>query len=175
MRLWPISSIESSSSPSTPFLTIPLPHSAFSPGVHWLQEPRSGVYNFTPWLQNIPDVNEFAFERLPPFVKSSRDKVCDLDCPHGLRATNVRFPGLMGACKTRKENIRWLDLILNRNAVASLLPHLWLSNARHIASQPAFPIYGSQFSRLRCRVRSPHDTPSLEISQLVKGCRLRSV
>ena len=56
--------------------TVLLPHSVSSPGVHWLQEPRSGVYNFTPWLQNIPDVNEFAFERLPAFVKSSRDEVC---------------------------------------------------------------------------------------------------
>ena len=107
----------------------------FSPGVHWLQEPRSGVYNFTPWLQNIPDVNEFAFERLPPFVKSSRDNVRDIDCLFGLRATNVRFSGLVGACKTRKENIRRFDLVLDRNAVTSVLSYLWLSNTGHFASQ----------------------------------------
>jgi len=46
-----------------------------SPGVHWLQDPRSRVYNFTPWLQKIPKVNDFAFERLTGFVKSSRDEV----------------------------------------------------------------------------------------------------
>lgn len=46
-----------------------------SPGVHWLQDPRSRVYNFTPWLQRIPQVNDFAFERLTGFVKSSRDDV----------------------------------------------------------------------------------------------------
>ncbi|KAF8895406.1 mitochondrial protein Pet127-domain-containing protein [Infundibulicybe gibba] len=45
-----------------------------SPGVHWLQDPRSRVYNFTPWLETIPKVTEFAFERLAGFVKSSRDE-----------------------------------------------------------------------------------------------------
>ncbi|KAJ8519016.1 hypothetical protein ONZ45_g3987 [Pleurotus djamor] len=45
----------------------------FNPGVHWLQDPRSHVYNFTPWLEKIPDVNSFAFERLAGFVPSSHD------------------------------------------------------------------------------------------------------
>ena len=46
-----------------------------SPGVHWLQDPRSRVYNFSPYLENIPKVTDFAFERLVGFVKSSRDEV----------------------------------------------------------------------------------------------------
>ncbi|KAJ3515386.1 hypothetical protein NLJ89_g1789 [Agrocybe chaxingu] len=46
----------------------------FSPGVHWLQDPRSRVYNFSPWLEKIPKVNDFAFERLAGFIKSSRDE-----------------------------------------------------------------------------------------------------
>ncbi|KZT23423.1 Pet127-domain-containing protein [Neolentinus lepideus HHB14362 ss-1] len=46
----------------------------FNHGVYWLQEPRSQVYNFTPWLQNIPNVKDFAFERITGFVKSSRDE-----------------------------------------------------------------------------------------------------
>ncbi|KAF8158335.1 mitochondrial protein Pet127-domain-containing protein [Crassisporium funariophilum] len=46
----------------------------FNPGVHWLQDPRSRVYNFTPWLEKIPKVNHFAFERLSGFIKSSRDE-----------------------------------------------------------------------------------------------------
>ncbi|KIM52747.1 hypothetical protein SCLCIDRAFT_18103 [Scleroderma citrinum Foug A] len=48
----------------------------FNPGVHWLQDPRSRVYNFSPWLEDIPKVNDFAFERVTGFVKSSQD--CDL-------------------------------------------------------------------------------------------------
>ncbi|KAF9468569.1 mitochondrial protein Pet127-domain-containing protein [Collybia nuda] len=46
----------------------------FNPGVHWLQDPRSRVYNFPPYLENIPKVNDFAFERLSGFIKSSRDE-----------------------------------------------------------------------------------------------------
>ncbi|KAF8631808.1 hypothetical protein AX17_005023 [Amanita inopinata Kibby_2008] len=46
----------------------------FNPGVHWLHDPRSRVYNFTPWVENIPKVTDFAFERLRGFVKSSRDE-----------------------------------------------------------------------------------------------------
>lgn len=45
----------------------------FNPGVHWLQDPRSRVYNFTPWLQSVPSVDEFDFKRIPQFVPSSRD------------------------------------------------------------------------------------------------------
>ena len=46
-----------------------------SPGVNWLQDPRSRIFNYDPWLQKIPSVRDFAFERLPGFVKSSRDEV----------------------------------------------------------------------------------------------------
>jgi hypothetical protein len=46
-----------------------------SPGVHWLKDPRSQVYNFAPRLELIPNVSDFAFERIAPFVKSSHDEV----------------------------------------------------------------------------------------------------
>ncbi|KAJ2935143.1 hypothetical protein H1R20_g1925, partial [Candolleomyces eurysporus] len=46
----------------------------FNPGVHWLQDPRSRVYNFTPWLQTVPKVSDFDFDRIPAFVPSSRDQ-----------------------------------------------------------------------------------------------------
>ncbi|KAG2110100.1 mitochondrial protein Pet127-domain-containing protein [Suillus clintonianus] len=45
----------------------------FNPGVHWLQDPRSRVYNFTPWLESIPKVTDFAFERVTGFIRSSQD------------------------------------------------------------------------------------------------------
>lgn len=48
---------------------------SFSPGVHWLQDPRSGVYNFTTWLETIPKVKDFAFDRVTGFVQSSSDEV----------------------------------------------------------------------------------------------------
>ncbi|KIM89261.1 hypothetical protein PILCRDRAFT_218764 [Piloderma croceum F 1598] len=46
----------------------------FNPGVHWLQDPRSGVYNFTTWLESIPNVRDFAFDRVTGFIKSSSDE-----------------------------------------------------------------------------------------------------
>ncbi|KAK7469134.1 hypothetical protein VKT23_003625 [Stygiomarasmius scandens] len=46
----------------------------FNPGVHWLRDPRSRVYNFPPALEIIPKVIDFAFERLTGFIKSSRDE-----------------------------------------------------------------------------------------------------
>ncbi|KIJ61149.1 hypothetical protein HYDPIDRAFT_31659 [Hydnomerulius pinastri MD-312] len=45
----------------------------FNQGVHWLQDPRSRVYNFPPWLESIPKVTDFAFEKIQGFVKSSSD------------------------------------------------------------------------------------------------------
>ncbi|KAF8917073.1 mitochondrial protein Pet127-domain-containing protein [Mucidula mucida] len=56
-------------------ISVSLPSQVFySPGVHWLRDPNSGVYNFHPKVQSIPKVNDFAFERLPGFTKSSRDE-----------------------------------------------------------------------------------------------------
>ncbi|ODV93383.1 hypothetical protein PACTADRAFT_51981 [Pachysolen tannophilus NRRL Y-2460] len=47
----------------------------FSPGIHYLQDPRSRVYNFTPYLKNIMPVSEFDFKCIGEYVTSSRDKV----------------------------------------------------------------------------------------------------
>ena len=44
-----------------------------SPGVHHLQDPRSRVYNFDPYLQNIMPVNEFDFDALKKYITSSED------------------------------------------------------------------------------------------------------
>ncbi|KAG1761033.1 mitochondrial protein Pet127-domain-containing protein, partial [Suillus occidentalis] len=46
----------------------------FNPGVHWLQDPHSRVYNFSPWLESIPKVTDFAFERVTGFIRSSQDE-----------------------------------------------------------------------------------------------------
>ncbi|KIK15391.1 hypothetical protein PISMIDRAFT_16537 [Pisolithus microcarpus 441] len=54
-------------------LAVGLRRVLFNPGVHRLQDPRSRVYNFTPWLEAIPKVNDFAFERVTGFVRSSQD------------------------------------------------------------------------------------------------------
>ncbi|EGW35263.1 uncharacterized protein SPAPADRAFT_64415 [Spathaspora passalidarum NRRL Y-27907] len=47
----------------------------FSPGVHFLQDPRTRVYNFPPFLKNVISHKDFKFEALEEFKPASRDKV----------------------------------------------------------------------------------------------------
>ncbi|KAI1314987.1 hypothetical protein EDD11_001423 [Mortierella claussenii] len=46
----------------------------FNPGVHWLQDPRSLVYNFDPYLRSICQPENFDYEALPEYKTSSRDQ-----------------------------------------------------------------------------------------------------
>lgn len=73
---------------STGFVEYPAPHHVpvatlahslervlFNPGVHFLRDPRSGVYNFTrDTLENVPKISEFDFSKLPQYVTSSKDE-----------------------------------------------------------------------------------------------------
>jgi hypothetical protein len=45
----------------------------FNPGVHYLQDPRSRVYNFEPYLRDIMPVHEFDFEAVDSYITSSKD------------------------------------------------------------------------------------------------------
>ena len=45
-----------------------------SPGVYQLQDTRSRVYNFDPYLQKIMPIAEFDFNALKEYITSSRDK-----------------------------------------------------------------------------------------------------
>ena len=57
-----------------------------SPGVYQLQDPRSRVYNFDPYLQQIMPVNEFDFNALKEYVTSSKDEsLKDIARIHGKR------------------------------------------------------------------------------------------
>ena len=51
-------------------LTLPL-----SPGVYQLQDTRSRVFNFDPYLQKIMPVAEFNFDALKEYITSSRDEL----------------------------------------------------------------------------------------------------
>lgn len=45
----------------------------FNPGVHLLRDPRSGIYNYPPYLRSIPDVDFFDYQALTPYTTSSKD------------------------------------------------------------------------------------------------------
>lgn len=46
----------------------------FNPGVHFLRDPRSKVYNFDPYVQRIPQPEEFNWDLIPPFIPPSNDQ-----------------------------------------------------------------------------------------------------
>ncbi|MCJ1434832.1 hypothetical protein MMC27_004202 [Xylographa pallens] len=59
--------------PAVPRLSYGLDRVLFNPGVYQLQDPRSRVYNFDPYLQSIMPVSEFDFTALKEYITSSRD------------------------------------------------------------------------------------------------------
>lgn len=45
----------------------------FNPGVHWLRDPRTGIYNFEPKIRDLYDVDLFDYAALPSYLTSSID------------------------------------------------------------------------------------------------------
>ncbi|KAF1971731.1 Pet127-domain-containing protein [Bimuria novae-zelandiae CBS 107.79] len=60
--------------PPVPRLSYGLDRVLFSPGVYRLQDPRSRVYNFDPYLEKIMSVEEFNFDALSEYKTSSKDE-----------------------------------------------------------------------------------------------------
>ena len=60
--------------PPVPKLSYGLERVLFNPGVYHLQDPRSRVYNFDPYLAKIMPVSEFDFNALKQYITSSRDE-----------------------------------------------------------------------------------------------------
>ncbi|KAI1449817.1 Pet127-domain-containing protein [Annulohypoxylon stygium] len=59
--------------PPVPALSYGLERVLFNPGVYTLQDPRSRVYNFDPYLSEIMPIQEFDFNALKQYVTSSKD------------------------------------------------------------------------------------------------------
>jgi hypothetical protein len=59
--------------PTVPSLSFDLSRVLFNPGVYQLQDPRSRVFNFSPYLQRILPVSEFNFDALNEYITSSKD------------------------------------------------------------------------------------------------------
>lgn len=61
----------------------------FSPGVHVLRDPRTGVWNFSRELGHIPTPEEFAFHRLPQYITASQDP----ELAEMAQAPGIKFTG----------------------------------------------------------------------------------
>ncbi|KAF2012464.1 Pet127-domain-containing protein [Aaosphaeria arxii CBS 175.79] len=60
--------------PPIPKLSYGLDRVLFNPGVYRLQDPRSRVYNFDPYLEKIMPATEFDYSALTEYKTSSKDK-----------------------------------------------------------------------------------------------------
>ncbi|KAI0702286.1 mitochondrial protein Pet127-domain-containing protein [Cytidiella melzeri] len=88
----------------------------FNPGVYWLQDPRSRVYNFPPWIQTIPKVQDFAFDRVEGFVTSS----VDTDLKTLAKQSHARYTGSTSSLTGMLSQI-YLMLSRERNIDASTM------------------------------------------------------
>lgn len=43
--------------------------------MHYLKDPRTKKFNFTPYLENITQPVDFDYDALAPYITSSRDNV----------------------------------------------------------------------------------------------------
>ncbi|KAJ9663516.1 hypothetical protein H2198_000782 [Neophaeococcomyces mojaviensis] len=66
--------LETEHTPEVPRLSFDLSRALFNPGVYQLRDPRSRVYNFDPYLENIMPVHQFNFDALNAYITSSEDQ-----------------------------------------------------------------------------------------------------
>ena len=59
---------------NVPQLSFDLSRVLFNPGVYMLQDPRSRVYNFDPYLEHLMPVTDFNFDALNAYITSSQDE-----------------------------------------------------------------------------------------------------
>ncbi|KAK6201393.1 mitochondrial protein Pet127-domain-containing protein, partial [Scheffersomyces amazonensis] len=67
-----IETVQEAPKEKIPNLSHGLERVLFSPGVHFLQDPRTKVFNFSPYLKKIVDRKDFDFDSLPPFQPVSK-------------------------------------------------------------------------------------------------------
>ncbi|KAL9112732.1 MAG: hypothetical protein Q9227_003035 [Pyrenula ochraceoflavens] len=116
--------------PPIPSLAHDLQRVLFNPGIYQLQDPRSQVYNFDPYLKSIMPVNEFDFEALSEYVTSSRDQ--DL-----MRLARERGKKYLGSSSSMTSVLSQFHFLLSgwRQITTSMLSR-------------GFPVQHTSFSRI---------------------------
>ena len=87
-RTLDLTPIEKNEQPPVPSLAYGLDRVLFNPGVYHVQDPRSRVYNFDPYLERIMPVGEFDFNAIKQYVTSSKDTtLIDIAAEHKMKYT----------------------------------------------------------------------------------------
>lgn len=60
--------------PEVPPLANNLDRVLFSPGIHFMKDPRTNVYNFDPELEKVVSIKDFDFGTIAPYVPSGKDR-----------------------------------------------------------------------------------------------------
>ncbi|KAF4511104.1 hypothetical protein G6O67_002933 [Ophiocordyceps sinensis] len=78
--------VEEDSRKDVPSLSHHLDRVLFNQGVYQMQDQRSGVFNFDPYLASIMPINEFDFDALSDYITSSKDvKLRKLAAQHKMK------------------------------------------------------------------------------------------
>ncbi|RMZ73265.1 mitochondrial membrane pet [Pyrenophora seminiperda CCB06] len=90
--------------PPVPMLSYGLDRVLFNSGVYRLQDPRSRVYNFDPYLEKIMPANEFDFDALSEYKTSSKDQdLLDLN-----RRVGTKFTGSTSSMSSVLQHFHYL-------------------------------------------------------------------
>ncbi|KAI8140506.1 mitochondrial protein Pet127-domain-containing protein [Fennellomyces sp. T-0311] len=76
----------------------------FNPGVHYLKDPRTQKYNFTPFLEYITQPTEFDYDMLAPYITSSKDENL-MDMARGM---DIRYIGSTSSCSGALSQVYFL-------------------------------------------------------------------
>lgn len=71
----PLVQAEAPDAAQIPRLAHALDRVLFSPGVQFLQDPRTRVYNFSPYLKDIVSLDDFDMDKVTGFVAANKDAV----------------------------------------------------------------------------------------------------
>ncbi|KAM9933151.1 hypothetical protein OXX80_007223 [Metschnikowia pulcherrima] len=97
---------------SIPKLAHKLDRVLFSPGVHFLQDPRTRVYNFSPYLKKIVSHEDFDFEKVQNFVSASKDETL-------LREASAQNKKFYSSTSSMTSTLHQFYLFLNNYTPAS--------------------------------------------------------
>ena len=117
---------------NVPTLAHGLDRVLFNPGVYWLRDPRSGIYNFDPRIRNVLDVDLFDYDTLPKYVTSSQDEeLSTLAKRNGSKfvGSTSSLTGLLSQCYFLLSAWKRPDLS-GFGAAYAKMPSFWSAGAR---------------------------------------------
>ncbi|KAH3675744.1 hypothetical protein WICMUC_002536 [Wickerhamomyces mucosus] len=99
----------------------------FSPGIHVLQDPRTKVYNFNPYLSKLLPNEEFDFNKISSYIPSSKDTILNkLSNSYGAKyySSTSSMTGLLSQLHFFISNFRPVNLVdFSKNVQRSSYGH----------------------------------------------------